>query len=188
MQGGRCLLWLGCLLVGWPGGLQAQHRGGAVELGYFAPYLVQSGISLGYNAPLQRVGPSSPHQLRWQAELSYFAGPDLARQLLVNPALAYRWQSSQRAWYGMAALGCGYWGAWQVEAGSLNLATGAFAYDRERTDAWLPNLQLGLGLAGQRALGGFFKVTLGQRLAGDNAPAAFLGLTAGLSFRINPSS
>lgn len=188
MRGSRYILWIGCLLAAWPSGLLAQEQGGAVELGFFTPYLVQPGISLGYNAPLRQMDRSSAHQLRWQGELSYFAGPDLARQLLVNPALAYRWQSSQRAWYGMAALGCGYWGAWQVAAGSLNLATGAFSYDRERTDALLPNLQLGLGLAGQRALGGFFKVTLGQRLAGDRAPAAFLGLAAGLSFRINPPS
>lgn len=157
-------------------------------MGYFSPYFTQTGVSLAYAQALRGPGGlgNGAHRLLWLTELSFFSQRQVAQQLLLNPALAYHWHPGAQPFYLSAALGSAYQGARQRQSGSLNLATGEMSYTHAWRHAFVPNLQLGAGMSGAGRLGGYLKITYGSQRGWENAPAPFLALTAGISYKTNP--
>jgi hypothetical protein len=169
--------------------VQAQKQDIAWQFGYTAPYLTQSGATLGLASDIQAFTGNpddKPHivrRLQVLTQVGYFAQINVSQNLLLNPELVYRRNVMNKRFYLSSSLGLGYLLSFQKRAGILNLATGETKYQRDALQYFLPNLNLCFGLDPKKNLGYYFKVYYGRKISAEHTQAAFFGLATGIVFK-----
>jgi hypothetical protein len=87
----------------------AQKNNGEWQLGYFAPYLLNSGGVVGRTFELKKVGGDSNvhniHSLQLLTQLGYFRHSKVSHNFLFNPELVYRWKKSGKRFFLSSSVG-----------------------------------------------------------------------------------
>lgn len=165
-----------------------------MQVGYWAPYLVNVGASVGYGVEIQRWNGSAEepskhtHRLQLLSQLGYFTQLDVNHNAALNPELVYKWNRTGKRFYLMSSIGAGYLISWQRESSSVNLGSGELEHQYAARNFFLPTINVGLGVDPKKHVGFHFKAFYGARLSGQTASSSFFGLSTGITININPQN
>lgn len=169
----------------------AQNKAIEWQLGYFAPYLSNTGSTVGCSFNLKDLQVGSPEQkkskqrLQCSAQLGYFTQTNVSKNIFFNPELVYKWNKQDKRIFLTSSVGAGYLIEFQKQDGKLNLQTAETSYKYKPLNNFLPNLNFGFGVDPKKQIGFYLKGTYGSKIRNQNTNAAFVGFATGLIFKFN---
>ena len=172
------------------GATQAQNRSGELQIGYFAPYVVNMGATVGYSIDLKKWEKTAVKKrnkvncLQLLTQISYFGQINTSNNILLNPELSYKWSKQGKRVYLTSSIGTGYLFSIQKQEGAVNLSNGDIDYKNSVQQYFLPSLNLGFGVAPRKSIGFYFKASYGRKLSPKHADSGFLALSTGITIKI----
>lgn len=158
------------------------------HIGYFAPFVTNSGISVGSSHVVYQM-PSSENQpganiLAFTPEVSYYTQYNTNQSLLFNPGFSYgfRHHAKSNIFFFSAALGYLY--TWQKYKSSIPLSNGKPKYFIAHEHYFLPNFQFNFQKQLKSNLGLFVKTTLGRQIRVKRSQNLFFAIGGGLYFSV----
>ncbi len=167
----------------------AQDKAIPIDIGYFAPYVLQVGGKIGTSFELKNWKPQDEtekqiiHSLSISPQIGYFFNPNIQRNFLINTELVYKRKKSPTKIYPTASIGLGYMLGVQQQDGAVNLATGKIEKNTKSINYFVPTLNIGFAKDPKKILGYYFKASYGRRISTEVEDSALFGLELGL--RIN---
>lgn len=163
-----------------------QERLKEYRIGYFAPFFSNYGGSLEgvFNLTISEKQ-SFKHSLQVSIQLGCFGQRGVSFNSILNPELIYRLNRPGKRFFIQSSIGNAYLLSFQKQDGVLNLSTGNLDYRHVSQHFYLPNLNVGFGIAPRNFLGLFFKATYGRTIGIRNLDSAFFAISTGLVIHIS---
>lgn len=190
MKAFRCILFTLLLAACSPRVACAQNQGPEVQVAYVAPFLSQSGGSLGAafqvhsNDRIGRKGRTQIQSIKILPQFTYFRQREASTNFFFHPELVYKLQKQNGRSYLLASLGVGYLATFQRQEGRLDLGSGEIEYDRELLHGFFSGLNAGIGVDLRANFGLFVKATYGRAWRFGTPNTAFFGATVGAQFTL----
>lgn len=165
----------------------AQNESSNWELGVIAPYFSSFGGSIGYSFDLkqsEKQDVTTSYRIGLLSQVSYFAQQGVAKNVLLNPELFYKWSVIDKKMFLLSSVGMAYLLSLNRREGSLSLASGKIEYTYEGLHFWLPTINLGFGFDPKRYVGFMFKASYGYKVGLRNANESFFAISSGIILKL----
>lgn len=165
---------------------QEQSRRLPITIGYFSQIVVQPGIKLGTELPLNVGLNVADRQWLLSPQAGFFSNPGDDRNLVLNLEAGLRKKHSSKNHYNTYGLGLGYLRQAKVVSFAVNLGSGNTSdTERDSRGFFMPTLSHEWGWATHKKRSWYTKLSTGYRLFGPEENSLMLFAEIGIKLNWN---